>query len=104
MRTVRLAIGVLLLGLPMGVGCSTSLPGFRRDEDPVCEREVPVVDWAITREYRGQKLYFDSEACARKFDADPDPYYWRYERDRVDAAWWDEDEGFRPATPEVPDR
>jgi YHS domain-containing protein len=104
MKTGRLALWALLLGLAWNAGCADTLPGVPSAEDPVCKREVPKVDWAISREYCGHRFYFDSDACARKFDADPDAYARPYEARRIDEAWWDEDTESRFSFPDLPDR
>lgn len=42
--------------------------------DPVCKMEVNPASAAAQSEYEGQTFYFCSEACKRKFDADPTRY------------------------------
>jgi Cu+-exporting ATPase len=42
--------------------------------DPVCKMEVNPASAEAQSEYEGQTFYFCSEACKRKFDADPKRY------------------------------
>jgi P-type Cu+ transporter len=42
--------------------------------DPVCGMEVNPASAEAQCEYNGQTFYFCSEACKRKFDADPERY------------------------------
>jgi Cu+-exporting ATPase len=42
--------------------------------DPVCKMEVNPASAAAQSEHEGQTFYFCSEACKRKFDADPTRY------------------------------
>ena len=42
--------------------------------DPVCGMTVDENTAAATSEHEGRTVYFCSEACKKKFDADPDAY------------------------------
>jgi len=42
--------------------------------DPVCKMEVNPVSAEAQSEYEGQAFYFCSQACKRKFDAEPSQY------------------------------
>lgn len=101
MTFLRLLVLSLLAGLSWEIGCS-SLPGLPTSVDPVCGRRVVEVD-AVTREYRGETFYFDTEACAYSFDARPEEYRRRARTERPDPSLWKPDEpGERSA--EVRDR
>jgi len=55
------------------------------------------VDAPAVREHRGKTFYFDSEACAYRFDASPEEYRRRVEADRDEATWEDDGPGARSA-------
>jgi YHS domain-containing protein len=64
----------LVLALCVGAqGCTPYQPGPDQLRDPVCGRPVQL-DRAIIRYYEQWEYYFDSEDCARKFDAHPARY------------------------------
>jgi Cu+-exporting ATPase len=43
-------------------------------KDPVCGMEIEPQAAFAAREHMGQKYYFCSEACLKKFEADPHLY------------------------------
>jgi len=63
--------------------------------DPVCGMEIEEKDAATTREMDGQTIYFCSDNCAEKFDADPHAYLHHEEAPVVGSATT----GVNPAMP-----
>ena len=63
--------------------------------DPVCGMDIDATEAATTREVDGQTVYFCSDGCAEKFDADPYTYVHRKEATAVGSATT----GVNPALP-----
>jgi YHS domain-containing protein len=67
--------------------CGSELPELPTAVDPVCGRTVVQVDAPSVRQVHGRTYYFDSERCARQFDAGPEDYVRRVEKDRTLDSW-----------------
>ena len=68
--TVVLAMGLLAVG-----GCTLNDRLLETVRDPVCGRSVEKKNAVAERDLLRKTYYFDSEECARKFDAHPGRYY-----------------------------
>ena len=44
------------------------------EKDPVCGMQVEPAKAAATSQYQGKSIYFCSQACKQKFDANPASY------------------------------
>jgi YHS domain-containing protein len=69
-RSVAVAVCLLALG-----GCTLNdrLTEFARD--PVCGKGVEKRSAVASRDFLRKTYYFDTEECARSFDAHPARYY-----------------------------
>jgi YHS domain-containing protein len=68
--TVLLAIGLTAVG-----GCTLNDRFLEAVHDPVCGKPVEKKKAFTERELLRKIYYFDSEECARQFDAHPARYY-----------------------------
>jgi YHS domain-containing protein len=67
----RLVLGVLL---PAASGCTLNERLQDSVQDPVCGAVVEKAKAPATRTYLRKRYFFDSEECARRFDAHPARY------------------------------
>ena len=71
---LRIASGILLLGMAFFAGC-TLQDDLRPDpRDPVCGAVVDRTKVVILT-FDSRRYYFDSEECRRKFEAHPARYF-----------------------------
>ena len=68
-RSAVIAVGLLVAG-----GCSLNDRLLESVADPVCGRTVGKREAVARRELLRRVYYFDSEDCAREFDAHPARY------------------------------
>jgi len=69
------SILVLAIGLVAVGGCTLNDRLLETVHDPVCGKSVDKRNAVAERELLRKTYYFDSEECARKFDAHPGRYY-----------------------------
>ena len=53
------------------------------ERDPVCQMDVDKATAPATAEYLGERFYFCSEECKRRFVADPERYVSRSEHSQT---------------------
>jgi len=76
MKSFRGATGALLALCLLALGgCTLNDRLVESVRDPVCGKIVEKKTAAAERELLRKIYYFDSEECARKFDAHPARYY-----------------------------
>lgn len=51
--------------------------------DPVCQMDVDPKTAAAKSEYKGETVYFCSQQCKQRFDADPERYVSRSDRSQT---------------------
>jgi YHS domain-containing protein len=73
----RRIVGSVLLAMGLGAigGCTLNDRLLESVHDPVCGRMVEKKHAFAERELLRKIYYFDSEECAREFDAHPARYY-----------------------------